>query len=164
MPSEWIVYATTIGTERHRNAASRPLHSGGDQLHNDIIGTIGEVAVCLFYGEDPRRYVTAHDERPGTIPDLVHDGYRVSVKSTERFKLPLTLFVPEHDPNDVFVLVSVAATFCRLHGWCDRSALDRFPAEPFKRIGQPGSSGNGRYHYIPVGALEPCNPWLGVSA
>jgi hypothetical protein len=145
MPSEWIVYATTIGTERHRNAASRPLHSGGDQLHNDIIGTIGEVAVCLFYGEDPRRYVTAHDERPGTIPDLVHDGYRVSVKSTERFKLPLTLFVPEHDPND-------------------RSALDRFPAEPFKRIGQPGSSGNGRYHYIPVGALEPCNPWLGVSA
>ena len=154
-------YAAMIGTIRHLSSGSRPLNSGYDAVRGDIVGAMGEVAVCLWYGEDYRHWVKAYTARPGAIPDIMHGDWSVSVKSTEKWER-VTLFVPTHDTNQIHVLVSVDYDdqVCALRGWVSRKDLARFPPEPWRPM-QPGRPTPAQiegktWHYVPLKELRPC--------
>lgn len=161
LPPGLLHYAIQVGESRHRSGSpSRTPDSGFAPIRVDLTGAVAEVAVCLFYGEDPSRWVVAHDARPGAIPDLIHAGYKVSVKGRERWDKPLDLIVPEHDVhNDIYVLVSVVLEHgvCGLRGWIPRRDLLTYPVQPWKwTTDRPGATTNAGRRYIPVDDLKAC--------
>lgn len=157
-----IHYAHTIAIQRNaKGTTSRTPDSGFDPIRVDLIGTMAEIAVCVFYGEDYTTYVVAHDNRPGAIPDVMHRGYKVSVKGRDRWEEPLDLVVPEHDvQNDIFILVSVDVEegICGLRGWVTRKELLQHPAEEWKWTNsRPGATKRGKKRrYVPLWDLRPC--------
>jgi hypothetical protein len=153
-------YAREIGEKRHASGGpSRELYSGGDRVRNDQVGAMAEMAVCIYYGLDPGEWVTYHDKRPGAIPDLIYEGYKVSVKSSEHWK-PVTLIVPEGDTdNDIYILVSVGYDdgICGLRGWITRQDLLNHEPQPWRGPSKyPGSKSDKRWRYVPVEDLRPC--------
>lgn len=148
-------------TARGRNATggtSRPLDSGFNALRGDLVGTMAEMAVCLYYGLDYEQFVTVYATRPGAIADLTYEGYAVSVKGRERFDSP-DLVVPEKDTNnDIYLLVSVDVEkrYCLLRGWVTRKELLRYEPEGWKwAANRPGASKSKKRRYVPFEALHP---------
>jgi hypothetical protein len=157
-----MAHAEDVATQRHAlGTPSRQPDSGADPLRIDLVGAMAEIAVCNHYGEDYRRWVTVMADRPGAIPDLMHRGWKVSVKGTERWKRPLHLIIPEHDTaNDIYVLVSVTPDrwTCGLQGWTTRADLLSYPPEPWKWLmDRPGQKRAGALRrYVPCEHLKPC--------
>jgi hypothetical protein len=154
---------------RHQGTPSNPDDSGYGAVAVDVVGVMAEMAVCLHYGEEYRLWVTAYKERPGAIPDIIHKGYRVSVKGTHRWERPLRLFVPAHDTtNDIYLLVSVdlAGARCGLQGWLTRRELLAYEPMGWQwTTDRPGSrKGNKRWRFVPVDDLRPCRETVRYEA
>lgn len=149
-----------IGADRMRGGNHRPPADGNDPLRVEIIGTMAEWAVCRHYGLDPNEWVKAYDHRTGPIPDLMHRGFRVSVKGRVRWHTPLDMIVEEHDTeNDIYILVSVNPDSgqCALRGWITRDDMLRYPSEGWKwTTDRPGAYRDHKRRYIPVEDLRPC--------
>jgi hypothetical protein len=161
-PNE-ATYAATIAYRRNADR-SRPMDGGGDQISDNVYGAMAEVAVCLYYGEDYRRWVTVVADQSyagrGATPDLMHDNYRVSVKSTTHWGDHIHLIVPEHDTmNDIYVMVSVDVdrAVCGIRGWVTRDTLLTYQPEPTRFFrGRPAQGSSRLWRYIPVRDLRPC--------
>lgn len=158
-----IAWARKQGVERYQANPSRTPWVGTDPEITDIIGAMGEVAVCVYYGEDYEAQVLgALANRPRGDTDLAHRGWRVNVKSTKHWGengRRLTLYVSEHDDNDAYFLVSVDAERgrCGLRGWISRRELMRYPVKGWQGDqSMPGASYGNRYRFVPVQELRPC--------
>lgn len=159
-----MVYAGAVAEGRRDGGAPSPNDTPDAGTCNGrvhLVGVMAEMAVCLHYGEPYQLWVTAHDERPGAIPDLLHKGYRVSVKGRERWESPLDLVVPSYDTrNDIYVLVSVSVdeARCGLRGWITRDRLLTYPAKPWMwTADRPGARRPAKLRrYVPVEDLRPC--------
>jgi hypothetical protein len=142
-------FAVSVGEDRRKAQKSRDLIGEGPKLRTDIVGAMAEVAVCVFYGEDPRDQPYPWEGRWGNTPDLILRNHSVGVKGTEHWTGKLTLFVPALDPSDLFVLVSVDVEKqkCGLQGWASRSDLGGY---------EPVKDGWRMVRKIPVAALREC--------
>lgn len=164
--SEDMLYARRIAKERHETGGrSKPLDSGGDPIRGDLVGVMGEMAVCMIYGLHYRDYVTVYSARPGAIADIVYKGYTVSVKGRERFDNP-ELVVPDYDDkNDIYILVSVAVekSYCEVRGWITKTELMKFEPQGWKWAqNRPGAkNARKRRRYVPLDRLRQCRPEKG---
>lgn len=147
-----VAYANKIGLGRHTVAPAKKLVSQGDMARTDIVGAMAEVAVCVYYEEDIHQ-VAVYDSRPGCTPDVVHKGWKVSVKATERWG-SVRLIVPEEDENDIYILASVKMEgVVGLRGWLTHQEILKY--EPtWLDLGKPKSE--RRYRYVSVYDLRRC--------
>jgi len=161
-----LAYGVRIGRERHDHGGTvKPTPTTLDERAGDVIGAVGEVAVCRFYGEDPERWVKAERTRGGPTPDLMHDGKSIGVKSTPLWGDHLHLSVAEYDRNErhVFVSVNVQSGRCGLHGWIGREALLLVSPEPMRHARYRSTA---LWRYVPMRELNPmgaAHPDLGLE-
>lgn len=157
-----IEYAQDMAVARHTTgSASKTLDSGFDAVGGDLIGVLAEMAVCIAYGVRYEEFVTVYKSRPGAIPDVIYEGYKISVKGTPIFTSP-HLIIPDYDVNnDIYVLVSVQVDkgYAQLRGWIPRDELLTYQTEEWKwYYDRPGAARKKLRRYVPLGDLRQCRP------
>lgn len=131
---DWV---RVIAKKRHeRGGPSKPLDGLDDAMKGDILGVLGEAAVCVGYGYDPYQHVLALKKRPrGDLTDLTLMGAKLGVKTTSRFEDPIHLVVPEYDTACDFYMQCSADTETGLvwiRGVATRDELLKKTPEPWK--------------------------------
>jgi hypothetical protein len=167
LTAEQVAHAAMVGQGREDAVAGWATPDNGkDSVTMNTMGAMAEIAVCLYYGVDWKTTVNVLDHRPGHIPDVVIQGWKVSVKATNTWNNP-TLIAPANDTaNHAWMLVSVDVDdgVCGLRGWIDRPRLLTYPAEAWRQWGKwpdryPGKDRPQKLRrYVPCADLMSCKP------
>jgi len=144
-----VDHAHAVGQARHAlGGQSRDTRGHPDKIRADIVGAMGEMAVCRYYGADISQ-VKAYEDRPPITPDLTIDGKTICVKATEYWSGRIRAFVPVQDRSQYVMLVSVLYDegLCGIRGWMPRADVLRYPII---------HEHNRDVRHIPKEALHPC--------
>ncbi len=123
-----VAYARDVATHRnqyedvHGHGVKNPnIQDDGDKsFRTHFVGALAEVAVLVFYDEDPLgKLGWREDGKGGRSSDLSLYGWSIEVKATER-PGPARLVVSKGrlKESDVFFLVNVGESGdCSIRGW-----------------------------------------------